>query len=56
MDKFSSGVVARVGVIQAFLIRQDDQGIRLAKRHEALSLRHLREQGRSPEEIRASLF
>jgi glutamyl-tRNA synthetase len=34
----------------------DEQGIRLAKRHDTLSLRYLREQGRSPEEIRASLF
>jgi glutamyl-tRNA synthetase len=34
----------------------DERGIRLAKRHDALSLRHLREQGRSPEEIRATLF
>ncbi len=30
----------------------DEHGIRLAKRHEALSLRRLRESGRSPEEIR----
>ena len=33
----------------------DEHGIRLAKRHDTLSLRQLREQGRSPEEIRASL-
>ena len=32
----------------------DANGIRLAKRHDALSLRHLREQGRSPEELRDS--
>ena len=31
----------------------DDQGVRLAKRHDALALRTLRERGRSPEEIRA---
>ncbi|HEX4342950.1 MAG TPA: tRNA glutamyl-Q(34) synthetase GluQRS [Verrucomicrobiae bacterium] len=30
----------------------DDQGVRLAKRHDALSLRALREQGVTPEEIR----
>ncbi len=30
----------------------DDQGARLAKRHDALALRTLREQGRTPEEIR----
>lgn len=30
----------------------DASGIRLAKRHDALSLRHLREQGRSPQELR----
>jgi len=32
----------------------DQHGVRLAKRHAALSLHHLREQGRRPEEIRAS--
>jgi glutamyl-tRNA synthetase len=32
----------------------DATGVRLAKRHDALSLRALREQGRSPEEIRAA--
>lgn len=31
----------------------DDQGVRLAKRHDALALRTLREQGRTPEELRA---
>lgn len=31
----------------------DDQGARLAKRHDALALHALREQGRTPEEIRA---
>jgi glutamyl-tRNA synthetase len=31
----------------------DDQGLRLAKRHDALSLRALRALGRTPEEIRA---
>ena len=31
----------------------DEHGVRLAKRHEALSLRSLRDQGRSPENIRA---
>ncbi len=33
----------------------DDQGRRLAKRHDALSLRHLRAEGRSPHEIQAML-
>ena len=32
----------------------DDTGVRLAKRHDALALRTLREQGRKPEEIRAT--
>lgn len=32
----------------------DDQGVRLAKRHDALSLRSLRAQGRTPEQIRAT--
>lgn len=32
----------------------DENGVRLAKRHESLSLRALRASGRSPEEIRAS--
>jgi len=32
----------------------DDSGVRLAKRHAALSLRNLREQGESPEMLRAS--
>jgi glutamyl/glutaminyl-tRNA synthetase len=31
----------------------DEQGTRLAKRHDALSLRALRQQGRTPEELRA---
>lgn len=31
----------------------DDRGVRLAKRHDALALRTLREQGRTPEEIRS---
>lgn len=30
----------------------DEAGVRLAKRHEAMSLRRLREQGRTPEEVR----
>jgi glutamyl-tRNA synthetase len=30
---------------------RDDAGVRLAKRHDALSLRALREQGRTPEEV-----
>ena len=34
----------------------DDQGARLAKRHDALSLRTLRAQGRTPEELRKSFF
>lgn len=33
----------------------DENGLRLAKRHQALSLRSLREQGRSPEELRESV-
>jgi glutamyl-tRNA synthetase len=32
---------------------RDEQGVRLAKRHDALALRTLREQGRTPEELRA---
>lgn len=32
----------------------DDQGVRLAKRHDALALRALREQGRDPQDIRTS--
>ena len=31
----------------------DERGRRLAKRHDALSLRHLRERGHTPEEVRA---
>jgi glutamyl-tRNA synthetase len=34
----------------------DAAGVRLAKRHDALSLRRLREQHRAPEEIRDTLF
>jgi glutamyl/glutaminyl-tRNA synthetase len=34
---------------------RDDQGQRLAKRHDALSLRTLREQGKQPEQLLASL-
>jgi glutamyl-tRNA synthetase len=34
----------------------DAAGVRLAKRHDALSLRRLREQGRTPEDIRDALF
>ena len=37
-------------------LMNDTSGIRLAKRHDALSLRHLRKQGRSPEDIRATQF
>ena len=33
---------------------RDEQGVRLAKRHDALALRALREQGRTPEELRQS--
>jgi glutamyl-tRNA synthetase len=32
---------------------RDDAGVRLAKRHDALSLRALRERGLTPEEVRA---
>ena len=32
---------------------RDEQGVRLAKRHDALSLRALREQGLTPEQVRA---
>lgn len=32
----------------------DENGVRLAKRHDALALRTLREQGRTPEEIRSA--
>ena len=35
-------------------LMRDDQGQRLAKRHDALSLRTLRSQGKSPGEIRSS--
>lgn len=31
----------------------DERGVRLAKRHDALSLRALREQGKTPEELRS---
>jgi glutamyl-tRNA synthetase len=31
----------------------DEHGVRLAKRHDALSLRALRGQGKTPEELRA---
>jgi glutamyl/glutaminyl-tRNA synthetase len=34
-------------------LMRDDLGVRLAKRHDALALRTLREQGRTPEEVRA---
>jgi glutamyl-tRNA synthetase len=34
----------------------DENGVRLAKRHDALSLRRLREQGRGPEELRAFAY
>ena len=34
----------------------DAAGVRLAKRHDALSLRHLREQGCVPEEIRVRWY
>jgi len=33
----------------------DESGVRLAKRHDALSLRTLREQGQAPEELRAMI-
>jgi glutamyl-tRNA synthetase len=33
---------------------RDDQGERLAKRHDALSLRRLREQGKQPQELRSA--
>jgi glutamyl-tRNA synthetase len=31
---------------------RDEQGVRLAKRHDALSLRQLRERGETPENLR----
>ena len=34
----------------------DDQGVRLAKRHDALSLRKFREQGETPESLRQKFF
>jgi glutamyl-tRNA synthetase len=34
-------------------LMKDEAGVRLAKRHEALSLRTLRGQGKSPEELQA---
>ena len=30
----------------------DEKGVRLAKRHDALSLRALRQQGKTPDELR----
>jgi glutamyl-tRNA synthetase len=33
-------------------LMRDDKGVRLAKRHDALSLRQLREHGESPENLR----
>jgi glutamyl-tRNA synthetase len=36
-------------------LMRDENGQRLAKRHDALSLRHLRESGRLPEEVRRSM-
>lgn len=36
-------------------LMRDEQGIRLAKRHDALSLRTLREQGLTPQQLRARL-
>ncbi len=35
---------------------RDESGVRLAKRHDALALRTLREQGRTPEELRRSFL
>jgi glutamyl-tRNA synthetase len=35
---------------------RDDKGARLAKRHDALSIRHLRESGLGPEEIRSRML
>ena len=32
---------------------RDEQGVRLAKRHDALSIRHLREGGCTPEQVLA---
>ncbi len=37
-------------------LMRDDNGIRLAKRHDALSLRALRESGMTPEQVRERLF
>jgi glutamyl-tRNA synthetase len=34
----------------------DESGVRLAKRHDALSLRTLREQGQTPKQVRAMSF
>lgn len=34
-------------------LMEDESGVRLAKRHDALALRTLREQGRTPEQLRA---
>jgi len=33
----------------------DDAGVRLAKRHDALSIRHLREQGWTPAQVREKI-
>ncbi|MDX1951212.1 MAG: tRNA glutamyl-Q(34) synthetase GluQRS [Verrucomicrobiota bacterium] len=35
---------------------RDEQGRRLAKRHDSLSLRQLRQNGKTPEELRAQIF
>lgn len=37
-------------------LMRDEQGVRLAKRHAALSLRRLRETGHSPQALRANFF
>jgi len=34
----------------------DENGVRLAKRHDALSIRHMRNQGMSPIEVRELMF
>ncbi len=36
-------------------LMNDQNGVRLAKRHDALSLRYLREQGKTPERVRAMM-
>ena len=57
LDQYVWGEVERISpeapvpVVRALL--RDENGVRLAKRHDALALRTLREQGFTPAEVRA---